>query len=81
MNRNMYPKTNKPKQYHKHLALLTLLNCVYKMASGCIANRIKHFLEKLIHKNLTGFIKDRYIEDNIRLIYVMMHYIILYRNI
>ena len=68
------PKSNKPKQYLKNWRPLTLLNCVYKMASACIANRIKQVLDNIIHKDQTGFIKGRYIGENIRLIYDIMHY-------
>jgi hypothetical protein len=34
---------------------ITLLNTVYKIAAGCIANRIKLTLVKLINKDQTGF--------------------------
>ena len=47
---------------------------MYKIASGCIAERIKLFLDKLIHKDQTGFIKGRFTGENIRLIYGIMHY-------
>ena len=47
---------------------------MYKIGSGCIAERIKLFLDKLIDKDQTGFIKDRFIGENIRLIYDTMHY-------
>ena len=48
-------------------------NGLYKIASGCIAERLKLFLDKLIHKDHTGFIKGRFIGENIRLIYDIMH--------
>ena len=48
---------------------------MYKIASGYIAERIKLFLDKLIHKDQTGFIKGRFMGGNIRLIYDIMHYI------
>ena len=52
-----------------------LLNCVYKIVSRFIANRIKKVLDKIIAKDQTGFIiKGRYIGENIRLIYDIMHY-------
>ena len=44
------------------------------MASAYIANRIKQVLDKIIHKDQTGFIKGIYISKNIRLIYDIMHY-------
>ena len=68
------PKENKPKHFLKNWRPLTLLDIVYKMASGTIANRIKLVIHKLISKDQTGFIKGRYIRENIRLIYDLMNY-------
>ena len=53
---------------------LTLLDTVYKLASGTIANRIKTVLDDIINKDQTGFIKGRSIVENIRLIYDMMKF-------
>ena len=47
---------------------------MYKIASGAIANRIKLVINNLINKDQTGFIKGRYIGENIRLIYDLMNY-------
>ena len=48
---------------------ITLLNCDYKIATKCIASRIKKVLPKLINNNnQTGFMKNRFIGENIRLI-------------
>ena len=47
---------------------------VYKIASGTIANRIKLVLDKIISKDLTGFIKGRSIRENTRLVYVMLQH-------
>ena len=45
-----------------------------KIASGCIAERIKNVLSKLISVDQTGFINGRYIGENTRLIYDIMNY-------
>ena len=66
------PKENKPKQFLKNWRPLTLLDTVYKIASGAIANRIKSVIDKLIDKDQTGFIKGRYIGENTRLVYDLM---------
>ena len=42
------PKENKPKLYLKNWRPITLLDTVYKIASGSIANRIKPNLDSLI---------------------------------
>ena len=57
------PKGDKPKQFLKNWRPITLLNTIYKIGSGCIANRIKIFLDKLIHTDQTGFIKGRFIGE------------------
>ena len=44
------------------------LNTDYKIATKSIANRIKKFLPNIIDCSQTGFIKGRYIGENIRLI-------------
>ena len=45
---------------------ISLLNTDYKIATKCIAERLKSVISKLINKDQTGFLKDRYIEENIR---------------
>lgn len=68
------PKENKSKHYLKNWRPLTLLDSVYKIASGAIANRLKSVLDYIISKDQTGFIKGRYIGENTRLIYDLMNY-------
>ena len=63
------PKGDKPKQFLRNWRPITLLNAIYKLASGCIADRIKIVLDKLISKEQTGFMSGRYIGKNRRLIY------------
>ena len=43
------------------------------MASGCIANRIKNVLDKLIDKDQTVFINTKIYWGNIRLIYDILN--------
>ena len=68
------PKENKPKQFLKNWRPITLLNTVYKLGSGVIANRIKTGLDKIISKDQTGFMAGRYIGENTRLIYDLLDY-------
>ena len=53
---------------------ITLLNTVYKIASSCIAARLKTVLPKLIGDDQKGFLKGRYIGENIRLLYNTLLY-------
>ena len=53
---------------------ITLLNVDCKIATKAIAKRIEASLPKLINHDQTGFIKGRYIGENIRLIIDAMEY-------
>ena len=68
------PKGDKPREFLKNWRPITLLNVTYKIASGCIAERLKTVLSKLISTDQTGFISGRYIGENTRLIYDIMNF-------
>ena len=68
------PKENKSKNYLKNWRPITLLNTVYKIASGSIANRIKQVLDKLISTDQTGFIEGRFIGENTRLVHDLLQF-------
>ena len=53
---------------------ITLLNLDYKIASKVIAKRIEKILPRIIHPDQTGFVKGRYIGQNIRLINDIMEH-------
>ena len=69
------PKGDKPKEYIKNWRPISLLNVVYKIGSSCIANRIKQVLPSLISEDQTGFMANRYMGDNIRLICDLISYL------
>ena len=72
---NIIPKKDKPREFLKNWRPISLLNVFfYKIASSCIANRIKTVLNFLIHENQKGFLKDRFIGENTRMIYDVLHY-------
>jgi hypothetical protein len=68
------PKENKSRLFLKNWRPITLLNTVYKIGSGSISNRIKSVLDSLISREQTGFIPNRYMGENTRLIYDIMQY-------
>ena len=68
------PKGDKDKQHLKNWRPITLLNISYKIASTCIANRVKKVLPNIISEDQTGFISGRFIGENIRLIYDLLQY-------
>ena len=51
---------------------ITLLNVDCKIAAKAIAKRLESVLPNLIHPDQTGFVKGRYIGENIRLITAIM---------
>ena len=63
------PKGGKLRNDLKNWRPITLLNSIYKFYSGILAERIKNLLPKLIHPDQKGFINDRFIGENTRLIY------------
>ena len=52
--------------YVKNWRLITLLNCDYKIAAKAIANQLKNVIPKIINNDQTGFLKGRFIGENIR---------------
>ena len=68
------PKGDKPREYLKNWRPISLLNVVYKIATACIAERMKTVLPKLIKDDQTGFMANRYIGSNTRLIYDLINH-------
>ena len=64
----LIPKKNKPTNLLTNWRPITLLNCDYKIATKSIASRIRKVLPKIINNDQTGFLKGRFIGENIRLI-------------
>ena len=48
------------------------MNVDYKIAAKVIANRINPVLQSIINSSQTGFMKGRYIGENIRLIFELL---------
>ena len=68
------PKGSKSKKFIKNWRPISLLNISYKIASGCIAHRIKKILPLIIDLDQSGFMSERFVGDNIRLIYDLLNY-------
>ena len=71
---SIIPKGEKDKRFLTNWRPLTLLNTLYKLMSGCIAERIKPALNSLIHPDQKGFVAGRYIGEAIRTTYDIMHH-------
>ena len=63
----LIPKKDAEPYLIKNWRPLTLLNCDYKLAAKAIANRLKKYLPNVINNDQTGFIKGRFIGENIQL--------------
>ena len=68
------PKEGKNLQHLNNWRPITILNVSYKIASACISNRIKSVLQKLIHSNQSGFLSNRFIGLNLKLMFDILNY-------
>ena len=64
----LIPKKDAEPYYVKNWRPITLLNCDYKIAAKAIANRLRNVISNIINNDQTGFLKGRFIGENIRLI-------------
>ena len=67
------PKGDKDRKLLKNWRPISLLNSSYKLASTCIANRIKPILPYIIKTQQKGFIQGRNIADCTREIYDFLY--------
>ena len=65
---SLLPKKNKDTLLLKNWRPITLLNIDYKIATKCIAKWLEKVLPTLIDRDQTGYVKNRFIGENIRLI-------------
>ena len=70
----LVPKKDKPSNFLGNLRPISLLNTDYKIAMKAIAKRLEAVLPLLINADQTGFIKGRYISENVRLISDIISY-------
>ena len=70
----LIPKKDKSLCYIKNWRPISLLNCDYKIAAKAIACRIKKVLPSVINSDQTGFLKNRFIGENIRLLNSIISY-------
>ena len=66
------PKGTKARKFLKNWRPISLLNSSYKLASTCIANRIKPLLQIIVKGTQKGFIQGRNISECTREIYDLM---------
>ena len=64
----LIPKKDKTRTLLKNWRPISLLNTDYKILAKCLALRLHKVLPSIINSDQTGFIKGRYIGENIRTI-------------
>ena len=68
------PKEGKNLQHLNNWRPITILNVSYKIASACISNRIRKVIDQLVHPNQSGFLNNRFIGLNLKLMYDILSY-------
>ena len=71
---SLIPKSGKDTSFLENWRPISLLNVDYKITTKAIANRVKKVLPKIIHNSQTGFLKGRYIGENIRLLFELLEH-------
>ena len=71
---SIVPKGEKDKRYLSNWRPLCLLNSLYKLISGTIAERIKPTLNTIIHGDQKGFVEGRYIGEVVRTTFDTIQY-------
>jgi len=67
-------KKSKDKTILENLRPISLLNVDYKILTKVIAKRIEKVLPTSINPDQTGYVKGHYTDENVRLIYDLIHY-------
>ena len=70
----LIPKKGKSPHTYKGWRPITLLNADYKIVSTVITNRLKKIMTKLINPAQTAYTAGRFIGENTRLVYDIMHW-------
>ena len=71
---SLLSKKDKDRLYLTNWRPISLLNMDYKIGAKVLAKRIQPLLTKLINPNQSGYVKGRYIGENIRNIIDIMQY-------
>lgn len=64
----LIPKKGKDRRLVKNLRPISLLNVVYKLLTKTLATRLGNVIQSIISDDQTGFLKGRFIGENVRLV-------------
>ena len=71
---NIIPKKGKDLRYLKNWRPISLLNTDYKILTKLLANRLQKVISSIVSSDQNGYIKKRFIGENIRTIVDVMDY-------
>ena len=71
---NLLPKKDKDLRYLANWRPVSLLNTDYKILTKLLAIRLQKVITNIIDPDQVGYIKDRYIGENIRIMYDLLLY-------
>ena len=71
----LIPKKDKDRIFLKNWRPIALLNTDYKIMAKALALRLKEVIENLVSSDQKGYIKGRYIGENIRTVADTIHYL------
>lgn len=71
---NLLPKEKKDLRFLKNWRPVSLLNTDYKILTKALAIRLQKVIPTLINSDQVGYIKGRYIGENIRVIFDLMRF-------
>ena len=69
-----FEKKGKDKRFLQNWRPISLINVDAKIASKSLALRVRKVLNSLIHSDQTAYLKDRYIDESVRLISDILEY-------
>ena len=70
----LIPKKSKDTRRAENLRPISLLNVVFKILTKALARRLTNVIDQLVSGDQTGFVKGRYIGENIRLVLDLIQY-------
>ena len=72
---SLIPKKDNDRLRIKNWRPISLLTTDYKLITKCLAKRILKVIDKLISSDQTGYLKGRYIDENIRTVHDVITYL------
>ena len=70
----LIPKKSKDTRFVENLRPISLLNVLFKILTKTLARRLTGVIDRMVGGDQTGFVKGRYIGENIRLVLDLMKY-------